>query len=305
MPGASSLGHTLVVAGAVHVAVAVFVTVYRPPPRTVDTGEPPQKLIWVESTPDLAPSPEAIAPSPESVGENTAPRDPTRIGRVVPSTVGSAVALPESAPALPGGWTLHVTTDPGAAAVPSSRLAALALDGKNHFLGERSAASEADEDPERAARREGNRQAGEAMRAALHEHDIALGLGGGGPVVTALEAAALASTAPLDSRAIVIAVADASGSVTHVDIESASADPASFHAIAEDALARLRGQAVRVPAGAQGLSMRIEVVSRIAAPSGGGVGLDPKSAGAHFDLSDIGSRQRRVIHAHVIAEQIL
>jgi hypothetical protein len=99
-------------------------------------------------------------------------------------------------------------------------------------------------------------------------------------------------------------VADATGVVTHVDVESYSDDPASFRAVADDVLVRLRGQSVRVPEG-HGLSMRIDVISRVAAPSGGGLGLDPKSAGGHFDLSDIGARPKRIIHAHVLNEDVL
>jgi hypothetical protein len=51
--------------------------------------------------------------------------------------------------------------------------------------------------------------------------------------------------------------------------------------------------------------MRINVVSRLAMPSGGGVGLDPLKAGAHFDMSDVGAKPHRVIHARVLAEKLL
>jgi hypothetical protein len=305
MPGATSLGRTLVAAGVAHAAVAVLILVQKP--RIVSHELEVQKLVWVDSTPEEAP----VEPTPpEPVGAELAKQDkdltdPLRRDRQQPETaaVSSAVVLPESATPTPGGWTLRVTAGQAAPAASQAALEELALDGKNHFMGRRQAPM-TPEDAEKEARAEGNRQAGGAMRAALHDHDVAMGLGGGGPVVTALEAALRESTAPLESHAILVAVANAAGVVTQVDVESASDDPASFRAVAEDVLSRLRGQNVRVPAG-HGLSMRLDVVSRVGAPSGGGVGLDPKSAGGHFDLSDIGARPKRIIHAHVLTEDVL
>ncbi len=113
------------------------------------------------------------------------------------------------------------------------------------------------------------------------------------------------STAPSVSHAVLVAFADSTGSVTRIDVESTSEDPASFRAIAQDLLIRLQGQKVRVPAGSRGLSMRVDVASRVVAPSGGGIGLDAPNVGAHFDISDVGARARRVVHARILDEQIL
>jgi hypothetical protein len=51
--------------------------------------------------------------------------------------------------------------------------------------------------------------------------------------------------------------------------------------------------------------VRVNVVSSVGPPSGGGAGLDIRNNGAHFDISDVGARPRRIIHAHILAEQIL
>jgi hypothetical protein len=51
--------------------------------------------------------------------------------------------------------------------------------------------------------------------------------------------------------------------------------------------------------------MRVDVSSRVLAPSGGGLGLDAPALGGHFDMSDVGARPRRVVHARILAEQIL
>jgi hypothetical protein len=306
MPRTISLGRTFVLAGVAHAAVVLLMG------RQVALGKEnihpaePIKLVWIE------PTPEALVVPPEHSSE---PRAADLARSAVPTTsttgrettaspgapAGSAVALPESAPNAPGGWTLHVTTEQGASDRNAGVLAALALDGKNHFMGKR----ETPEELERSARAEGNRQAGEAMRTALHDHDVSLGLGGGGPVVKALEEAVSVSTAPNASHAIIVAIADASGTVTQVNVESASADPASFQAVAADVLARLRSQKVRVPEGSHGISVRLDVASSVGPPSGGGAGLDMASSGAHFDLSDVGSRPRRIVHARILAEQIL
>jgi hypothetical protein len=307
MPRTISLGRALVVAGVVHAAVVLLMG-----RRTAQGTEnilavEPLKLVWIEPTP-AAPveSPEPPREARTAELERSATVAPTLApGRDISAStgapVGSAVALPESTPSTPGGWTLHVTSEQGAADRTPGVLAALALDGKNHFMGKR----ETPEDAERGAREEGNRQAGEAMRTALHDHDVALGLGGGGPVVKALEEAMSVSTAPNTSHAVFVAVADASGTVTQVNVESASSDPASFQAVAADLLSRLRSQKVRVPDGSHGLSVRVDVASSVGPPSGGGAGLDMASSGAHFDVSDVGARPRRIIHAHILAEQIL
>jgi len=306
MPGGFSLGHALVVAGVLHVALILVGDRVRRselprPPRDSELT-----LVPIEVEPEVAhdvtpPPPESPSPEPQAAPSIVQPAAvASRASRAVePQAASSAVALPETAPLAPGGWTLRVTTGPSAGAPPPP-LAALALDGHNQFMGRR----ETPEDEQRAAREQANRAAGEAMRGALHDNDVALGLGGGGPVVSALEAAVRESTAPDESRAVLVAFADASGTVLRVDVESATDNPA-YRAIAEDVLQRLRGQKVRVPSGSHGIAMRIDVASKLAMPSGGGIGLDPRNAGMHFDIADLGAHPHRVIHARVLNEQLL
>jgi hypothetical protein len=308
MPRTVSLGRTLVVATFVHAALFAF-------GRRTDGpglgGVPiePMKLVWVEAAPEVPPAPVARLPEADDSNRDlslaaavAAPHE-----RMVPAPRASALALPESAPSTSGEWTLHITSDHGTSARSGPTLADLALDGKNHFLGGRNSTGEAEPDPERAARERGNRAAGEAMRAALHDNDVALGLGSGGPVVTALEDAVHAGTAPLDSHAVLVAIADTTGLVTRVDVESASEDMPSFRLIAEDVLNRLRNKRVRVPSSSHGLAIRIDVRSHLALPSGEtgkGIGFVPRRAALTFDPSDIGARPAQVIHARILAEQL-
>jgi hypothetical protein len=307
MPGRSSLGQTLAVAALVHLAVFILAGRIPPPSPRALAPVAALDLIAIEVSqvaPTAAPPepPDSVEPTPRAERPaSEVPLSPaTRPRTIEPQPAASALALPESGPET-GAWTLRVTTNPTAPAPGSSAaMAALGLGGPNPFMGRR----ETPEDEARAAHEQANRAAGAAMRAAMHDHDVELGLGGGGPVVTALEAAVRDGMGGDEGRAVFVAVADASGAVLRVDVESAS-DEASFRAVADDLLRRMQGQHVRVPAGAHGLAMRVHVDSHLAVPSGGGAGLDPKQAGAHFDIADLGARPRRVIHARVLAEQVL
>jgi hypothetical protein len=312
MPGSVSLGRTLVLATVFHAALFAIVR-----PSTSEASQAglsePMKLMWVEPTLEVEP---AAAPAPRVHEADDSAREPSAMPAAAPQErsiatavpMASAIALPESAPSTSGEWSLHITTDHGTSQRSGLTLGDLALDGKNHFLGGREAAPETQPDPDRVARERANRAAGEAMRGALHDQDVALGMGSGGPVVTALEDAVHAGTAPLNSHAVLIAIADASGIVTRVEVESASDDLASFRAIAADVLARLREKRVRIPAAAHGVSMRIEVSSGLSLPSGAsgsGVGYAPRSMALTFDPSDIAARPVQVIHAKILGEQLL
>ena len=266
------------------------------------------KFVWIEATPAVEPVPSVDEANESTPGPSTTavavPRE-----RIKPTAapMASVVALPESAPSASGQWTLNIISGNGTSAAHGPTLVELGLDGKTHFLGGREA-TPAPPAPDRVARDRGNRAAGEAMRAALHDRDVALGMGSGGPVLAALEEALFAGTAAAESHAVLVAIADATGIVTRVDVESASGDLASFRAIAEDVLNRLRGKRVRVPAASHGLSMRIDVSSRLGLPSGagpGGVGFDPHHVGMNFDMSDLGAHVGRLVHARILGEQLL
>jgi hypothetical protein len=301
MPGRPSLGQTLVVAGLVHVGLLFLSGRVPLRERTAESIAIEVADVWVEPKPLVTPPvPEPLEPAPSPMTPatpvSTSPGAHRSAAPIEPST--AVVVAPEATPETPSTWTVHVTqgTTPGS----SEGLIPLAIDGPNHFMGRR----ELPEEAARAAREQANAAAGAAMRGALHDHDVSLGLGGGGPVVAALEAAVRQSTAPDASHAVLIAVADATGTVLRIDVESAT-DSAAYRSVADDLLIRLRGQTIRVPEGSHGLAMRIDVDSRVAMPSGGGIGLDPRSAGMHFDMSDLGAQAHRVIHARVLGEQLL
>lgn len=296
----------LVLASVVHVGTLVAVGRRGAQGGAAAATDPVMALVAIESP--LDPEPERATTPVEARDDapaRVAPSAQTRTSSARPSAVAAGASsgtLITEGPASPepGAWTLRVVSGPAGGSAAEAGLARLGLEGQNRFMGAR----ETPEAAERAAQQRANREAGEAMRGVLHAHDVALGLGGGGPVVSAIEGALRESLAPDESRGVFVAFADASGAVTRVEVESASDSPA-FQTVAADVLHRLRGQKVRVPSGASGLAMRIQVNSSVSLPSGGGPGLDLASAGAHFDVSDLGARPRRVIHARVLAEQLL
>jgi hypothetical protein len=307
MPGDSHFGQTFALAVIAHGAFYAWVSTSRPAARAVEPAPPALTLVPVEVEAEPPPRVDDRSAEPRTTDAPVAPGRTTVAPRQASTraTVGVVLAPgspvePEPGAAPAGTWSLHVTAPASGEPGSPVPLAALGLDGSNHFLGVRETPAQA----EAAAKERSNREAGQAMRNALHASDVALGLGGGGPVISALEAAVRESGAPEECRAVLVAVADSSGVVTRVDVESAS-DTSAFASVADEVLKRLRGQKVRIPAGSRGLTMRVSVASTMALPSGGGVGLDLKNVGGHFDIADVAARPKRVIHARVVAEELL
>lgn len=149
-----------------------------------------------------------------------------------------------------------------------------------------------------------------ALNAPLQDRDRELGMLQEGPAIVALEDATRASSGPLEGRAVLALTFDSSGVVTGARVESSSSDRATWEDIAKKAAAALGQKHVRVPAGAKGLELRIEVQSKVALPSGAhspisGVGLTGDGQGnmglgGHFDVSDIGSKPQRVVGARTV-----
>jgi hypothetical protein len=108
----------------------------------------------------------------------------------------------------------------------------------------------------------------QSVRDALQEHDRALGLGAGGPIVGVAEDVARASVTPWNSRATFEVVADATGAITAVRLVDASEAWGDWERVASDLREALRRLALRVPKGASGLEATIEVTSRFQLPSG-------------------------------------
>ncbi|HEX3343163.1 MAG TPA: hypothetical protein VHS09_01270 [Polyangiaceae bacterium] len=113
----------------------------------------------------------------------------------------------------------------------------------------------------------------------LDAHDSSIGLGHGGPVVSALEVAAARSEAP-DGNATFDVVVDASGHVS-VALLSASSGAGAWSKVGATAGASLDPTRMRIPPGAGGWHVVAIVESKIQYPNG----LEPKKLGTHVEGS--------------------
>jgi hypothetical protein len=108
----------------------------------------------------------------------------------------------------------------------------------------------------------------DGIRDALHDRDVARGLGAGGPVVTAAEASVRESDVPLNAHAILEATTDGQGEVVSVRILGESAGRADWQDVASRVREALRGRKLRVPSGSGGVVVTLDVTSRWQLASG-------------------------------------
>lgn len=145
------------------------------------------------------------------------------------------------------------------------------------------------------------------LRELLDARDRKLGLGFGGPIVSAFHSAAATPSAPQNGRARFEAIIDASGRAASVRVVSADGDRTSWQAVAEQVLRILRARILRVPSDGDGIAIVLDVRSRHQLPSGSKPGkpIELKGAGAQFDLSDIGAVPSHNLAVHVVSERRL
>jgi hypothetical protein len=195
---------------------------------------------------------------------------------------------------------------------------ALGLAGRNRFLGAADAVGHdprAEAPPDEAPR---NVAPGidESMRDALDARDHDLGLDVGGPIVRVAEELTRPSDAPMNGRAVFEVTIDADGNVGDVRlVDAVRDDRASWEGLGAQIGATLRARRIawRLKPG-HATAIRFEVSSRYALPSGqapgrvvskpfAGVQDEGATAGGHFDLSDIGKRPARDVHARILTEK--
>lgn len=149
------------------------------------------------------------------------------------------------------------------------------------------------------------------LQEALDAHDRAIGLGFGGPAVSAVHAAASQLSAPRAGLATIEIVFDGLGKVQSTRVLSANNDFAGWSKVAADARAILAAGRIRVPAQSAGLAITLQVESRTQMPSGAapgsGVPIRPSGLGVagQFDLSDIGATPTRAVSVRLVGERRL
>jgi hypothetical protein len=262
---------------------------------------------------------------------------PLELGRALRSGAASRnaapVALAETEPGpgdvadqAAGDGEASSSTAPAASDAPHLSLSALGVDGTNPFLdrGDPAAARVA-----KAARVK--RRLDRALTQGLMNSDVGSGRGAGGPVVRSFEATVYASNAPLNGTASFILVIDSEGKLVSSALGAANGDREAWVRVARQTARALAGRKLQVPRG-KSVKLTVEVTSHLELPSGADPGvdvhvlgipvkrgdgprstridiLDPLHPGTILSLAgdpvDIGARARRMVHAHVVSEELL
>jgi hypothetical protein len=147
-----------------------------------------------------------------------------------------------------------------------------------------------------------------------------------GPIVNELEASTRTlAGSPFEGRAVFSIRVDELGLVVSAQVVESSSDRRAWDEVAQHMLNAFARKRVRVPPGAKGIDMQVEITSKVVLPSGArhplavssptadGLGHvlhgqfdqpteTPAIVGGSFDLSDIGAHASRVVGAHVISE---
>lgn len=149
-----------------------------------------------------------------------------------------------------------------------------------------------------------------SLRGTGLERDRQLGLGPEGPALTALQGATNESIAPLRGRAHFIVRTGGDGMVLGIDLVD-SEGGTGWGDAGRIALESLRGKRFKVPTGARGMNMHVEVKSDMKLPNGqnapvtGRLGQSDMPELTMPDVSNIGAKPRRVIHARAVGTEVL
>jgi hypothetical protein len=306
--------------GAIALHALVFVSVGRRTLAVSAEAEAPQ-TIELEETP----APElAATPIPEPIPEATS--EPAPAPANAPATAPGAAASPPGIAQAPASATALEPAPSSSAPMDfslpeSGRLSAdqLGLGRRNVFLGAFSENARDSGSPAGASTAPDGTQnvapgIRQSMRTALEEHDHELGFYDvGGATVGVAESVARPSDTPADSTAVFEITADAEGNVTSVTLVDATQGRTAWEPVAASLASALRAKRLAMR-GHAGAVITLEVSSRWALPSGAHAGHAVNTTGAgptdtglavagNFDLSDIGARPARSVHARILHER--
>lgn len=292
-------------AAAVHVALLgalVVAPVRRGAPAPT---EPVEVAITLETEEIRAPEHGTETTSTEP--RATAPSPPTRATTAsehASASSGASSGEPAGAPSGSAGPPGDTPRGAGSAAggvvpIPFSA-AELGIGGRNPFLPTK------EEPPPTGA----DHPAARAMRGTGLEHDRELGLGPEGPAIAALSDATTSSIAPLRGRALFMVRTGNDGLVASIELLD-SEGGAGWGDAGKIALERLRGKKLAIPRGATAMNMRIEVRSEMKLPNGQNAPVGTRLGDNNMpeltipDLSNVGQKPRRVVHARAAGTDLL
>jgi len=115
---------------------------------------------------------------------------------------------------------------------------------------------------------------------ALDQHDADIGLGRGGPVLSALESASRNMDVPVEGWALFDVGIEASGRLS-VALTDAANDRAAWTRVARAAGAAVDPKGVRIPPGARGWHVTVRIDAKMQFPDG----LKPKDLGTRFEAT--------------------
>lgn len=144
--------------------------------------------------------------------------------------------------------------------------------------------------------REAPVDAARILRAATDKHDVALGVGFGGPVAAAGRSALSSPHAPLGGRGRYEVRTNAAGQI--VAVRALEGD-AAWQAFAATLQAVLASRTLRVPEGARGVVVVVALEARQQEVAGRG------SSVMNFDVANLAAGPSRVVTARVESERVL
>jgi hypothetical protein len=236
---------------------------------------------------------------------------------VAPEAVLTAPVTPD--PASSSSWSLPQTAplDLG-----------IGTYWKNVATGDPLPVAQAEPAPAPPARPSPNR----ILRDGLDAHDRSLGLGTGGPLISAAHEAASPSIAPDVGSATFDVESDAMGRVVAARVVSASAEASAWNDVAQELVRLMSAKTLRVLRDSRGTRTRLRIVAQRTLPSGaayersagavpqdscsgeavgpGGLGRKcgagmPTGLTQSFDLADIGARASRIVRVQLLGEAAL
>jgi hypothetical protein len=272
-------------------------------PRT--ETRPTEITIDQPAEPPPTPEPIVAAPLPSAVPRAASEARVSRSAEHLTSRARASEEAPEPSAPVPtpapsatpsaDGWSPSVLrAGPGGAALlgltPEERARSLAAPGTTG----------------RGDASRGHDVAG--MKAILSEHDLSLGLGQGGPLVTAVEDVTGSSRAPVDGSAAFVVDADETGAVISVRAVDVSSDEEAWREVAALLLAKMKNHPLHIRPGWRGVSVTLQVRSRLQAPDGASargrlplgarVALFPlKILSGSFDVTELTPQEFRRIDA--------
>lgn len=293
-------GPGLLVASAI-AHLAIFAWLARTPeraPRSPEWAPPPAATIGVEVEVDpveLPPPPATSEPSPAasperlaSVARRSASGGAAGAGAPSPAASAAPASSAAGAEAIAGGNTDWIVN--------------LGPNVRAHDFHGTTGPGRSRQEAEAETRAATGPRKDQSLKGALLAEDAAKGLGPDGPVLRALEEETRTSLAPVRGNATFRAVVDATGAVTGLSLLDSTGDRAGWDDARARALAALQKKKLEMH-GTNGALIDIRVESELRYPSGAvsraDVGVKDGRLTLSGDLSDIGSRPSRVVHARL------